>query len=491
MDFNELPLVRFVQQHRPESLDGIIAFLSLHVSYVSVIIVLVLIYRAFYSRETLAKKIFYRLVSSLLVSGVLNLFLKLIIARPRPFRVSPDIVKMSSGGGFSFPSGHTTEVFVLVFVLWPFVNKGVRALLLIWALFISYSRVALGVHYPTDVAGGVAVAALAVWLSRRLWKNFVHFKTLMLAGLFLGTLTAHAQREEEINLRIPGGVLSGTLLLPADSTADKVVLIIGGSGPVDRDGNFSTIKTESYRMLADSLAAHGIASLRYDKRGTGKSRFPDLKEEAFRFDTLVADAVRWIRYLREVKHFPVVVIAGHSQGSLTGILAAKREKADAFISLEGAGFPLDQTLRRQLADSAEPVKRRAYALIDSLKAGKHSSQVPLILYGLFRPSVQSFMISWMRYDPAEEIAGLKIPVLIVQGEKDLQVTVDDAGRLHEACPGSRLEIIPAMNHILKQISGGKLENRRSYADHFFPLAAGLVKILTEFIENLSAKNGEN
>ncbi len=197
MEYNELPLVKFVQQHRPEEWDDIISFLSLHVSYVSLLIVLLIAYKAVYRKKIFARRILFRLITALLLSGILNFLTKIFVARPRPFAVSPEIVKMSSGGSFSFPSGHTTEVFVLVFVLWHYAGRWLRALLLVWALFIAYSRVALGVHYPTDVAGGMALAFLAVRLTDYVLANWQADKTTFLF-LFLFFANFHFLQNKAI-----------------------------------------------------------------------------------------------------------------------------------------------------------------------------------------------------------------------------------------------------------------------------------------------------
>jgi len=144
---------------------------------------------------------------------------------------------------------------------------------------------------------------------------------------------------EPILLDTGTGILHGTLETPAAKPSWPVVLIIAGSGPTDRDGNSSMLRgrNDSLKMLAEGLAAREIASLRYDKRLIGESMIFGLKEEDLRFDIYVDDAVRWGEYLRKDSRFRSLVIAGHSGGSLIGMLAARRLAANGYVSMEGPG----------------------------------------------------------------------------------------------------------------------------------------------------------
>ena len=135
-----------------------------------------------------------------------------------------------------------------------------------------------------------------------------------------------------------------------------VVLLLSGSGPTDRNGNSPMLpgKNNSLQMLAEGLASNGIASLRYDKRGVGESAKAMMAEADLRFETYVDDAVAWCEQLRKDKRFSAVIIAGHSEGSLIGMLAAKRCNAAGFISIAGAGRAAADILRTQLAGKLPP-----------------------------------------------------------------------------------------------------------------------------------------
>jgi uncharacterized protein len=212
--------------------------------------------------------------------------------------------------------------------------------------------------------------------------------------------------------------LHSTLLLPKDTSKPMpVVLLLSGSGPTDRNGNSPILpgKNNSLLMLADGLASNGIASLRYDKRGVGESAGAMMAEADLRFETYVDDAVSWCEQLRKDKRFSAVIIAGHSEGSLIGMLAAKRCNADAFISISGAGRVAADILRTQLAGKLPPeLAKQSDAILKNLEAGKTTENAPPELAAIYRPSVQPYLISWFRYDPAKSIAELTVPVLIVQ-----------------------------------------------------------------------------
>jgi uncharacterized protein len=258
----------------------------------------------------------------------------------------------------------------------------------------------------------------------------------------------------DMTLTTATGKLAGTLELPATSGAPPIVLIIAGSGPTDRDGNSPALpgKNDALKQLALGLASRGVASLRYDKRGVGASAPAMVSEADLRFDTYVDDAVAWIKELRAQKRFARVVVAGHSEGSLIGMLAAVRAPADGYVSLEGAGRPAQTILHDQVQKSASAppeLKAESDRVLAELAAGRTVNDVSPALAPLFRASVQPYMISWFRYDPAHEIAAVRGPAAIVQGTADVQVTRVDGDALHAALPTARYVVVEGMNHVLK------------------------------------------
>lgn len=286
-----------------------------------------------------------------------------------------------------------------------------------------------------------------------------------------------------IELTTPTGTIYGSLDLPEGRGPFPVALLIAGSGPTDRNGNSPLLngKNNSLLLIARALREHGIASVRYDKRGVGQSAAAMSSESDLRFSDYANDAASWIELLKHDPRFTKVAVIGHSEGSLVGMVAARTAGADAFVSIAGTGFPAAQILKQQLASQPESIKSQAYAIIDSLEAGREVKQVSPELMPLFRPSVQPYLISWFHYDPQKELSRLSIPILILQGTTDLQVSVKNAEALHEAAPRSTLRIIPGMNHVLKIAPANREENLATYGNPNLPLAPQLVQDLTSFL----------
>jgi len=268
-------------------------------------------------------------------------------------------------------------------------------------------------------------------------------------------------------IAVPGGDLHGELLVPSGVTEGKfpVVLLIAGSGPTDRDGNNPLgVKAAPYRMLAEALQRQGIASYRYDKRYVGESENFKGRMDSLRFEDYVNDAAACIRRLKADTRFSRVVVIGHSEGALIGVIAARKGQADGFISLAGVGEPAEVVLKRQLRQAGRSGAGVEKAL-DSLKTGN-----------------ESYIASWNRYDPAHEIGELKMPVIIIQGLTDLQAGREDAEKLKAAAPKAGLVLIDSMNHVLKDAPMDRDKNLATYGTDQLPLDKELVKRIVGFIK---------
>jgi pimeloyl-ACP methyl ester carboxylesterase len=315
-------------------------------------------------------------------------------------------------------------------------------------------------------------------------KKSLSLLTILICTVFSvksQTDTVNSFVEKEVVLHTLSGDIYGTQLAPANFKKLPVALIIAGSGPTDRDGNNPSMKNNSLKLLATALANKGIASLRYDKRGIAKSRAAGKTEAELRFNDYVDDVSEWVALLKADKRFSKVIIIGHSEGSLIGMIAAK--EVDQFISIAGAGQSADLILKKQLMNQPPMIQNICFPIIDSLKNEKTVDSVPKMIYSLFRPSVQPYMISWFKYDPQTEIKKLKIPILIVQGTNDIQVTVEDAKYLSEANPKAKLVPINNMNHIFRIIEGDRKANMESYTKGDVPIATELVEKMAIFILN--------
>lgn len=274
----------------------------------------------------------------------------------------------------------------------------------------------------------------------------------------------------------------GALTLP-EQTGKKVpvVMIIAGSGPTDRDGNQgSSVKTNTYLMIADSLKKAGIASVRYDKRGVGASLGSIEKEEDVRFEDEINDAAGFIKILKQDSRFSKVYVLGHSEGSLIGMVAANKEKPAGFISVAGAGERIDKIIEQQLSMQSSTLTEKATIILDSLAAGYNPKNIDPYLETLFRPSTLPYMISWLKYDPQKEIKKLSGKVLIIQGTTDVQVSVDDAKKLKKAKPEATLKLITGMSHIMKNGPADRTQNIATYTKTYLPLNDEIVPAIVKF-----------
>jgi pimeloyl-ACP methyl ester carboxylesterase len=304
--------------------------------------------------------------------------------------------------------------------------------------------------------------------------------------LLIGGIAAQAYAAETpITLDTPTGQLAGTLELPAGADKPRVALLIAGSGPTDRDGNSSMIpgRNDSLKLLAAGLADAGIATVRYDKRGIGGSHAAGSAESALRFEMFVDDAAAWIARLKADPRFASVAVIGHSEGSLIGMLAARQTDAAAFVSIAGIADGASTLMRKQLEGKLPPeLEKESERILVSLESGVVVDPVPPALATLFRPSVQPYLISWFKYVPAQRIAELTMPVLVVQGNTDIQVDVVQANRLHGARPGAKLAIIPGMNHVFKHVRAVPELQVASYGDPSLPVSPLLIKSIADFLQ---------
>ena len=306
-------------------------------------------------------------------------------------------------------------------------------------------------------------------------------KAYIIILLILIITNSYSQTEKTVWLKTATGDIEGTLMTPEPASLERVALLIAGSGPTDRDGNNMGMKNNSLKMMASGLAKKGIPTLRYDKRGIGKSKNAGLKEADLRFENYVEDAKSWITYLKKEQNFNNITVIGHSEGSLIGMIAAQDKNVNQYVSVAGAGQAADKIIREQLKSQPPSVTIKVNAILDELVKGKTVENTPPELNSLFRPSVQPYMISWIKYDPQKEIAKLKIPVLILQGTTDIQVSVDDANRLAKSCPKAFLAVIDGMNHILKQAPADRQLNIQTYTQPDLPLKKELLDKLIPFI----------
>lgn len=281
-------------------------------------------------------------------------------------------------------------------------------------------------------------------------------------------------------------LVSGTLNMPIkNTTKTNLMILIAGSGPTDRNGNQNGLTNNSLKMLCDALADKGIATFSFDKRIIAQMKLGKIDESKLSFSDMIEDAKAAIALFKLQNKFSRIIVAGHSEGSLVGMVAA-HQTADAFISLAGAGRPIDEILEEQIVKQMPSVKTVLREKLNDLKAGNafDPSSIGPMLAPMFRKSVQPYLISWIKLNPQNEIQKLQMPILIVNGDKDLQVPSSDAEILHKFASTSQLEIIPNMNHIFKTIEGDLLTNQASYTNPLLAISPILVSKIYVFLNDL-------
>lgn len=310
---------------------------------------------------------------------------------------------------------------------------------------------------------------------------------MMITPMLAAALAAAQPLDRPITAPGPLAPLAGTLVDAGKKT--PVILIIPGSGPTDRDGNNPLgVKAASYRLLAEALAGRGISSVRIDKRGMfgSKAAIPDANKVTIA--DYVADTNAWVASVRKSTGARCVWLLGHSEGGLVALSAAqKTEHICGVISVASVGRKFGMVLREQLTSNPAnaPILEPALQAIASLEAGKRvdTASLPAPLQPLFAEAVQPFLMNLLAEDPARLAASLKVPLLIVQGDADFQVTVDDAKSLAAAQPSAKLAILPGVNHVLKVPAGiDRAANLKTYADPNLPLAPSVVDAIATFVK---------
>ncbi|RDK84895.1 alpha/beta hydrolase [Marinirhabdus gelatinilytica] len=280
--------------------------------------------------------------------------------------------------------------------------------------------------------------------------------------------------------------IDGTILTPETDTKSPLVILIAGSGPTDRNGNQVMMNNNHLKYLAEGLYKEGIATFRYDKRIIKQMKERTIHEESIRFDDFVKDAKDVIAYFKRSGAFSKIIVLGHSQGSTVGMVAAQ-EGIDGFISLAGPGRSIDAVIVEQLALQSPGLKDNARNAFNELAENGSTTNYSQGLASIFRPSIQPFIKSWMQYDPAVEIAKLDIPVLILVGDKDLQVLPSEGEVLRDAKPDASYKVMSNMNHILKELkeTDDDLVNQKTYNEPKRPVAPALIEAVATFVKTIN------
>ncbi len=294
--------------------------------------------------------------------------------------------------------------------------------------------------------------------------------------------------------------LAGTFTVPQGQGPFPAVVLVHGSGSIDRDGSVFGHKT--LLVLADHLSRQGIAVLRYDKRGVGKSG-GKLKEATTR--DLAADAEAALRFLRsrpEVDSKRIGVV-GHSEGGLVAPLLASRDPGIAFVvMLAGPGVRGERLLVEQHALLARArgvpeaaiekdriLNRALFAAManePTLEAARTKAGLILaeaerkgdLPAGLGATALERFGTSWFRellaYEPAPVLQAVRQPILVLNGERDLQVPPElDLPPIRTALAANTRAVVkelPGLNHLFQTAKTGSIEEYGQIEETFAPAA---------------------
>ena len=301
--------------------------------------------------------------------------------------------------------------------------------------------------------------------------------------LFVASFQLFSQEKNNITTEIEVNTLiKGTLFSsPKAEKKPNLVILIAGSGPTDRNGNNeATGDNNSLKFLAEGLTDSKTTVFSYDKRILQQLKNKDLDEKALRFDDMITDACAVFTYFKSQNKYNKIFIAGHSEGSLIGMVTTTKMKADGFISIAGPGRSIDEILSEQIEKNVPILKDDSKPILDSLKNGKTVVIKNPLLNTIFRESVQPYLISWIKYKPQDEIKKVQVPILLINGTKDLQVTETEANLLNKANPKSELYIVENMNHVLKEIINDD-DNLKSYSNPNLPVVPSLIERIKVFI----------
>ncbi|TMM28989.1 alpha/beta hydrolase [Polaribacter aestuariivivens] len=299
-----------------------------------------------------------------------------------------------------------------------------------------------------------------------------------LAISILGVFVSNAQiKSEEITINNQAIQLPGTLTFSEEKT--PLIIWVHGSGNVDRNGNQAgtPVKANYIKQFRDAVNKNNIAFFSYDKRTANSKNKEFLKDTQIK--DFVFDAQEVINHFKNDKRFTKIILVGHSQGSLIAMFAL--ENVDKYISIAGTGEAVDKTIVKQIGKNNPTLAKAAQEQFDSLRINGKISVVNPFLISVFAKPNQPFLLSWMQLNPIEEIKKIEIPTLIINGDKDLQVSIEDAKRLNEANKKAELVIIENMNHVLKNIENDE-DNMKSYYSAAYPISKKLIETIVQFVK---------
>lgn len=294
--------------------------------------------------------------------------------------------------------------------------------------------------------------------------------------LFTAITLAQNITSEEVLIKNDSIELPGTLTYT--TTQSPLVIWVHGSGNVDRNGNQGDLIKGNYiKQFRGALNNENISFFSYDKRTATAKNFKFLK--GILYEDLVNDVKKVVAHFKNDTRFNQIILIGHSQGSLTAMLAL--EDIAKYISIAGPGNTIDKTMIAQISKQNSALGEIAKAHFKELSETGKIAQVNPFLASIFSKQNLPFIASWAKYNPVNEIKKVTIPTLLINGTKDIQVKTEDAKLLHQAKPNASLVIINNMNHVLKHIEKDA-DNMKSYYSPDYALSKELITTIVGFIK---------
>jgi uncharacterized protein len=298
----------------------------------------------------------------------------------------------------------------------------------------------------------------------------------------------------EVVLPTTTGTLYGTLTIPQNASTTATVpfvLLLNTNTVFDRNGYSFNNRDSSMHIkyLAESLAMQGIASLRYDTRGVGKSMMALKGEDYLNFETTVRDAANWITQIRKDKRFSTITVMGMGlpndygrEASLVAILVTQRMKTDGLVCVAGESRK-HLSMIRSKAKTTFPEQTANFidSLAQVLERGKKVAITPAdgVAYNLFRPAILPYVMELSKYDPRAEMAKVVVPSLVVHGAMDYSISADVVQDLANAQSQAQFVKIQNMSAFMK--NGNEDFATMPLQKHKVPISEVFAKVVIEYI----------
>ncbi|HNX73145.1 MAG TPA: hypothetical protein PKJ53_03075 [Spirochaetales bacterium] len=317
-------------------------------------------------------------------------------------------------------------------------------------------------------------------------------------------LAVQVQGGEVQGGEVQGGELPGTLVLPETSIKSDgtqgtaqvgeftsavdffpvpLVILLSGAGPTDRDGNNFSVpgQTDTLRQLSQKLEEKGVATYRYDKRGSGEAYWLEKPDQVTSIAIHAQDAAEVVRHFCTSGLFSRVLVAGMNEGAWVGAMALNKLQAegvlaDGLVVLDASGEDPEDQLASSLRTLSPEVQAEAERIRAAIEKGEPYAQPSAQLAAFFAPTRSEWVAAWLACHPAQEIASVSAPVFFVRGDADLQVSRESFEKLLAARPDAAAFSIPSMNYVLKLVKSNE-ENYDAFVNPSYEIPEALVDLV--------------